>query len=387
MTYNFDQILDRRGTHATKWDVGEGELPMWIADMDFPTAPEIQAAIQARAAHGIYGYTDIPEAWYDAICGWWGNRHGFRMEREWLLFSTGVVPTISSVVRKLTTPGENVLTMTPVYDIYFHSIENNGRRVLECPLHYHNGVYEIDWEDLERKLADPQTTLMILCNPHNPVGKIWDRETLARIGELCWDHHVLVLSDEIHCDLTLPGRDYTPFAAVSEHCRQNSITCIAPTKTFNLAGLQTAAAAVPDPVLRHKVWRALNTDEVAEPNCFAAEAAVAAFICGGPWLDALRAYLAGNRRQAQAFLSRELPQVRAVDAEATYLLWLDCGQAAERSEELAAFIRQKTGLYLSAGGVYRGNGNQFLRMNIACPRSRLLDGLQRLREAVLAYGG
>lgn len=385
MTYDFDQILDRRGTHATKWDVGEGELPMWIADMDFPTAPEIQAAIQARAAHGIYGYTDMPEAWYDAIVGWWEARHGFRMEREWLIFSTGVVPTISSVVRKLTTPGENVLTMTPVYDIFFRSIENNGRRVLESPLSYRQGAYSIDWMDLEQKLADPQTTLMLICNPHNPVGAIWDRETLARIGELCWEHHVVVLSDEIHCDLTDPGYSYTPFASVSDHCRRNSITCVAPTKAFNLAGLQTSAAVVPDPVLRHKVWRALNTDEVAEPNCFAAEAAVAAFTQGGPWLDALRDYLAKNKRQARDFLARELPQVRPVLSHGTYLLWLDCGRVTSRSEALAAFIRQKTGLYLSAGSVYRGNGSQFLRMNIACPRSRMLDGLQRLREAIAAY--
>ena len=289
MPYDFDQITDRRGTHATKWDVGPGELPMWIADMDFPTAPEIQAAIQERAAHGVYGYTDVPEAWYDAIAGWWRDRHGFSMEKDWLLFSTGVVPTISSVVRKLTTPGENVLTMTPVYNIFFHSIENNGRRVLESPLAYAGGAYAIDWADLERKLADPQTTLLLLCNPHNPVGAVWDRETLERIGALCWKHHVVVLSDEIHCDLTDPGYAYTPFASVSDLCRQNSITCIAPTKTFNLAGLQTSAVAVPDGVLRHKVWRALNTDEVAEPNCFAAEAAVAAFTKGGPWLDALRA--------------------------------------------------------------------------------------------------
>ena len=386
MTYDFDQITDRSGTHATKWDVEPGELPMWIADMDFPTAPEIQAAIQTRAAHGIYGYTDVPEAWYDAIAGWWEARHGFRMERDWLLFSTGVVPTISSVVRKLTTPGENVLTMTPVYDIFFHSIENNGRRVLESPLSYQQGAYSIDWADLEQKLADPQTTLMILCNPHNPVGTIWDRETLARVGELCWKHHVMVLSDEIHCDLTDPGCDYLPFASVSEHCRQNSITCIAPTKAFNLAGLQTSAVVVPDGVLRHKVWRALNTDEVAEPNCFAAEAAIAAFTRGGPWLDALRAYLAENKAQARDFLARELPQVRPVISHGTYLLWLDCGVVTGDSWALARQIRAQAGLCLSPGSVYRGNGARFLRMNLACPRSRMLDGLQRLRDGIRRNG-
>ena len=386
MQYDFDQVVDRRGTHAAKWDVAEHELPMWIADMDFLTAPEIIAAVRDRASHGIYGYTDVPEAWYDAILGWWRDRHGFHMERDWLIFSTGVVPTISSVVRKLTTPGENILTMTPVYNIFFHSIENNGRRVLECPLPYRDGTYGLDWADLEGKLADPQTTMLILCNPHNPVGTIWDRETLAHVGELCWKHHVMVLSDEIHCDLTDPGCDYLPFASVSEHCRQNSITCIAPTKAFNLAGLQTSAVVVPDGVLRHKVWRALNTDEVAEPNCFAAEAAIAAFTRGGPWLDALRAYLAENKAQARDFLARELPQVRPVISHGTYLLWLDCGVVTGDSGALARQIRAQAGLCLSPGSVYRGNGARFLRMNLACPRSRMLDGLQRLRDGIRRNG-
>ena len=386
MQYDFDQVVDRRGTHAAKWDVAGHELPMWIADMDFLTAPEIIAAVRDRASHGIYGYTDVPETWYDAILGWWRDRHGFHMERDWLIFSTGVVPTISSVVRKLTTPGENILTMTPVYNIFFHSIENNGRRVLECPLPYRDGTYGLDWADLEGKLADPQTTMLILCNPHNPVGTIWDRETLARVGELCWKHHVMVLSDEIHCDLTDPGCDYLPFASVSEHCRQNSITCIAPTKAFNLAGLQTSAVVVPDGVLRHKVWRALNTDEVAEPNCFAAEAAIAAFTRGGPWLDALGAYLAENKAQARDFLARELPQVRPVISHGTYLLWLDCGVVTGDSGALARQIRAQAGLCLSPGSVYRGNGARFLRMNLACPRSRMLDGLQRLRDGIRRNG-
>ena len=386
MQCGFAQVVDRRGTHAAKWDVAGHELPMWIADMDFLTAPEIIAAVRDRASHGIYGYTDVPETWYDAILGWWRDRHGFHMERDWLIFSTGVVPTISSVVRKLTTPGENILTMTPVYNIFFHSIENNGRRVLECPLPYRDGTYGLDWADLEGKLADPQTTMLILCNPHNPVGTIWDRETLARVGELCWKHHVMVLSDEIHCDLTDPGCDYLPFASVSEHCRQNSITCIAPTKAFNLAGLQTSAVVVPDGVLRHKVWRALNTDEVAEPNCFAAEAAIAAFTRGGPWLDALRAYLAENKAQARDFLARELPQVRPVISHGTYLLWLDCGVVTGDSGALARQIRAQAGLCLSPGSVYRGNGARFLRMNLACPRSRMLDGLQRLRDGIRRNG-
>lgn len=385
MNYDFDTVIDRRGTHSLKWDVAEKELPMWVADMDFKTAPEIIAAIEKRAAHGIYGYTVLPEQWYAAIQNWWQERHHFKIEKQWLLFSAGVTPSISSVIRKLTTPGENILVQTPVYNVFFSSITNNGRKALECPLRYDGQAYQIDFDLLEEKLSDPQTTLMILCNPHNPIGKIWDRETLEKIGELCIKNHVIVLSDEIHCDLTDPGCSYVPFASVSQRCAENSVTCIAPTKTFNLPGLQTSAVVVPNPALRHKVWRALNTDEVAEPNCFAAEAAVAAFTEGGPWLEQLREYLAENKRQARCFIRQKLPQIKALDSQATYLMWLDCGKVSTDSKELARFIREETGLYLTAGSVYRGDGNQFLRINMACPRTRVMDGLERLQRAVLAY--
>ena len=255
MKWDFDRLVDRRNTGSLKWDVAEGELPMWVADMDFQTAPCVRDAIRARAEHGVFGYSIVPEEWYQAYIGWWRDRHGFTMEPEWLIFCTGVVPAISSMVRKLTTPAEKVLLMTPVYNIFFNSILNNGRQPLEGGLVYDGMSYRVDFEDLERKLADPQTTLMLLCNPHNPIGKIWDRETLARIGALCLKHHVVVISDEIHCDITAPGTEYVPFASVSEDCRDNSVTCIAPTKAFNIAGLQTAAVSIPNPVLRHKVWR------------------------------------------------------------------------------------------------------------------------------------
>lgn len=380
MTYDFDRIIDRRRTDSLKWDVAENELPMWVADMDFETAPAIREAIATRAAHGIYGYTVLPDAWYDAYIGWWQKQHGFTMERDWLIFCTGVVPAISSIVRKLTTPAEKVLVMTPVYNIFFNSIHNNGREVLACPLHFDGEGYSIDFEELEKKLADPQTTLMLLCNPHNPIGKIWNRETLAVIGTLCRRHRVTVVADEIHCDLTAPGRDYVPFASVSADCRDNSITCLAPTKAFNIAGLQTAAVSVPDPTLRHKVWRGLNTDEVAEPNAFAVTAAIAAFTKGAPWLSELRAYIAENRRVTTAFVEKEIPQIHVVGGDATYLLWLCCNRLQTDSATLAAFIRKKTGLYLSAGRAYGGDGDAFLRMNIACPRAILEDGLGRLKN-------
>ena len=385
MEFCFDRPVDRRNTGSLKWDVQDGELPMWVADMDFQTAPAVREAIRARAEHGIFGYSIVPEEWYRAYISWWKNRHGFGMERDWLIFCTGVVPAISSMVRKLTTPAEKVLLMTPVYNIFFNSILNNGRQVLESRLVYDGTEYHIDFEDLERKLADPQTTLMLLCNPHNPIGKIWDRETLERIGVLCRKHHVVVVSDEIHCDLTAPGRDYVPFASVSEDCRDNSVTCIAPTKAFNIAGLQTAAVCVPNPVLRHKVWRGLNTDEVAEPNAFAVDAAIAAFTRGGEWLDALRAYLEDNKTLVKEFVKRELPGLHVVPSEATYLLWVNLGRGETSAEDVAEFIRRKTGLYLSAGNPFGGDGGRFLRLNAACPRTILEDGLSRLKEGIEAW--
>ena len=385
MTYDFDTPTERRNTNSLKWDVAQGELPMWVADMDFQTAPEIREAIMKRAEHGIFGYSVIPDTWYEAYIQWWKTRHGYTMERDWLIFCTGVVPAISSIVRKLTTPAEKVLIQTPVYNIFFNSILNNGRQVLESPLRYDGKEYRIDFADLEEKLSDPQIALMILCNPHNPTGKIWDRQTLEKIGALCSRHHVTVVSDEIHCDLTDPGESYVPFASVSETCRQISITCMAPTKAFNLAGLQTAAVSVPDEVLRHKVWRALNTDEAAEPNAFAVEAAVAAFTRGADWLDALRDYLYENKKLAEAYIEKEIPDVRAVASQATYLLWLDCSGLIGCGREAAGFLRRETGLYLSEGSQYGGNGADFLRMNIACPRAVLKDGLERLKNGLAAY--
>ena len=385
MPYDFDKPVNRRDTHSMKWDVKEHELPMWVADMDFQTAPEIQAAIQERAAHGVFGYSVVPEEWYQAYMGWWERRHGFSMEKEWLVFCTGVVPAISSMVRKLTTPGENVLVQTPVYNIFFNSIVNNGRNIVESPLRYDESAYQMDFEDLERKLSNPQTTLMILCNPHNPVGRIWSREELGQVGELCRKYHVTVISDEIHCDLTSPGKEYIPFASVSESCRNHSITCIAPTKAFNLAGLQTAAVAVPNPNLRHKVWRGLNTDEVAEPNSFAVEAAVAAFTKGEAWLDALRVYIQENKNYVENFLKKEVPQIRMVPSQATYLLWLDCRKMQGCATEFTQYLREYTGLYLSEGRQYGESGSPFIRMNIACPRSRVEDGMKRLAEGVRGY--
>ncbi len=383
--YQFDQIVNRRGTNSLKWNVKEQELPMWVADMDFETAPEIREALSKRIAHGVFGYTDIPAEWNDAYCTWWKTRHHLEMNPDHLIFCTGVVPAMSSIVRKLTTPAEKVLIQTPVYNIFFNSILNNGRQVLESSLAYKDGKFSIDFEQLERDLSDPQTSLMILCNPHNPVGKIWDKETLATIGELCHRYHVTVLSDEIHCDLTDPGCEYVPFASASELCRQISITCIAPTKAFNIAGLQTSAVYVYDDNLRHKVWRGLNTDEVAEPNAFAVDAAIAAFTEGGAWLDELREYLSQNKELVRTTLAEKLPMLSVIPSDATYLLWIDCSQITEDTQILADYIRTETGLYLSRGSQYGGNGDKFLRWNAACPRIVLEDGLKRFLTGVRSF--
>lgn len=385
--YDFDTVIDRRDTYSLKWDVASNELPLWVADMDFATAPEITTALQERVDHGIFGYTLVPDAWRRAICTWWSARHKVEFDPSWLVFCTGVVPALSSIVRKMTCVGEKVLIQTPVYNIFFNSIINNGRFIVESELVYKNGLYHVDFEDLEAKLADPQVTMMILCNPHNPIGMIWNRETLARIGELCARYGVLIVSDEIHCDLTDPGCNYTPFASVSETCASNSITCIAPTKAFNIAGLQTAAVVVPNAALRYKVERGLNTDEVAEPNVFAITAAITAFEQGGPWLDELRAYIAANKQRVRDFIAHELPQVRIVPSQATYLLWLDCSALSCSSNDLAACIRQRTGLRLCAGSDYGTCGDRFLRLNVACPRTTLDDALTRLKAGVEGFGG
>ena len=384
MKYDFDKITDRKGTSSLKWDTRENELPMWVADMDFETAPAIVEAIEKRAENGIFGYSVVPDEWSRSICNWWKNRHRYDMKPESLVFCTGVVPAISSIVRKMTAVGENVLIQTPVYNIFFNSILNNGRRVIENKLLYDGKAYSVDFDDLEKKLADPQTTLMLLCNPQNPAGKIWDKETLIKIGELCIKHNVLIVSDEIHCDLTDPDKEYIPFASISEEFEMNSITCISPTKAFNIAGLQTSAVMIPNKVIRRKVERGLNTDEVAEPNVFAINAAIAAFNEGGEWLDELKEYIYKNKQTVKDYLDKNVPQIKLVYSEATYLLWLDCTSFVKDGDSFAGFVRKNSGLWVSDGSAY-GNGDKFIRMNIATQRERVLDGLERLKKSVNEY--
>lgn len=385
MKYNFDKIINRRETGSLKWDVSKNELPMWVADMDFETLPEIQEALVERVAHGVYGYSVIPDEWSQSYVDWWDKRHHFHMNPEKLIFTTGVIPALSSAVRKFSTPGENVLVQTPVYNHFFYVIRNNGRNIVENQLLYDGENYSIDWEKLEQQLSNPQTTMMILCNPHNPIGKIWDKETLAGIGRLCKKYDVVVVSDEIHCDLTAPGKEYIPFASVNETCRDISVTCLAPTKTFNLAGIQTAAVYVENPLLHHGMKCQLNTDEVAEPNVFAVPAVIAAYQNGAGWLDELRNYIHQNKQYVTEFLQNKIPEIYPVVSDATYLMWLDCRKLTEDSRKFTDFIREKTGLFVMRGSVYGKNGEGFLRLNIATSKLIVEDGMQRLLEGVTAW--
>ena len=378
---DFDILTDRSGTYSYKWDVKDGELPMWVADMDFETAPAVKAAIVKRAEHGIFGYSATPCEYFEAVSDYFGRRHGFTVPTDWMVYSNGIVAAIGSVVRRLTHPDENVLIQAPVYNIFYNSIINNGRRVLSSDLVYNGEGYEIDFADLEAKLALPQTSLMILCNPHNPVGKVWSREELCRIGELCKKHGVTVLSDEIHCDIVAPGVEYTPFCSRPE-CRDISVSCVSPSKTFNLAGLQSATVIRPDAHLRHRVWRGINTEELGEPNAFAMTAGIAAFSASDEWVDGLVSYLFENRTRAQEYIAGEIPALRVVRADATYLMWIDISAVSDDSVAFTERLRELTGLYLSEGREYGECGKSFVRMNLATQRQRLEDGLARLKKGV-----
>lgn len=378
MKYDFDKLTDRRRSYSCKWDVADGELPMWIADMDFETAPPIKRAISRVSELGIFGYSTLPDEYFMALSEFRKRRHGQIFSSSEAVFSTGVVAALSSLVRKLTTPAENVLIQAPVYNIFFNSILNNGRRVLSSDLVLRGGRYEIDFCDLESKLSDKQTSLMILCNPHNPVGRIWTKEELIKIGELCEKWGVTVISDEIHSDILRPGLSYTPFSEASEVCQRISLTCLSASKSFNLAGLQAAAVVSHNPVLLHKAYRALNTDECGEPNIFAVGAYISAYTeCDG-WLDGVVDYLFENRSYAEKMLREKAPRLNVIASDSTYFLWVDIKACGKSSDEFCTELRKKTGLYISSGAAYGSAGEGYVRINLATQRERVADGMKRL---------
>ena len=288
MRYNFDEIVPRTGTNSYKWDsaVDTDVLPMWVADMDFRTAPVIIETLRQRVEHGIFGYTRVPDAYYEAVTGWFERRHGWQIRKEWMICTSGVVPAISAVIKALTEPGDKVLVQTPVYNCFFSSIRNNRCEIIRTPLSYAHDTFTIDYEDLEKKAADPKVKVMLLCNPHNPAGRVWTREELSRIGKICIRNGLIVVSDEIHCELVFPGYTFTPFASISEEFLRHSVTCLSPSKAFNIAGLQIANIVCYDENLRRKIDRAININEVCDVNPFGVIATIAAYNEGEEWLSA-----------------------------------------------------------------------------------------------------
>lgn len=381
--FDFDEIVPRRGTNSYKWDYADDErvLPMWVADMDFKTAPAIIEALRRRVDYGVFGYTRVPDAYYQALTEWFKRRHGLMIHRADVIYTSGVVPAISAIIKAVTSPGDKVIVQTPVYNCFFSSIRNNGCVISDNQLVYENLTYTIDFDDLERKAADPLAKVLLLCNPHNPAGRVWTREELTRIGEICINHDVLVVSDEIHCELTFPGHPYTPFASISDEFAMKSVTCNSPSKAFNIAGLQIANIICRDAALRADIDKAININEVCDVNPFGVDALIAAYTCGEPWLEALKQYLYDNYLTLRAFFAERLPMLPVVNLEGTYLVWVDCRSLGIGSEDIEQRLLATERLWLNAGVMYGTDG--FMRINIACPRSVMLEGLERLARFVV----
>lgn len=382
MKYNFDEITQRRGSNSYKWDSATDDdvLPMWVADMDFRTAPAIINALSNRAQHGIFGYTKVPQTYYDATISWFQRRHNFHLDRNWILFTSGVVPALSAVIKALTIPGDKVLVQTPVYNCFFSSIRNDECQMVSNELVYKDNTYTIDFADLEQKASDPKVKLLLLCNPHNPVGRVWTREELTRIGEICLRNNVIVVSDEIHCDLVYDGFTHIPFASISDEFLRNSVTCTAPSKTFNLAGIQVANIIAADDEMRKKIDKVLNINEVCEINAFAVEALIAAYNEGEDWLDELKVYLNDNYKLLSTFFREYLPHLPVLPLEATYLVWVDCSALNLASKEIVDKLLLKEKLWLNEGTMYGQAGEGFIRINIATQRDRLVRGLKKMRN-------
>ncbi len=385
MKYDFDEIVPRRGTNSYKWDSAKDAdvLPMWVADMDFRTAPAVIDALQKRVAHGIFGYTRVPDEYYDAVTSWFARRHGWTIDREWMIYTSGVVPAVSAVIKALTEPGDNVLVQTPVYNYFFSSIRNNGCFIVQSPLLRKGDTYEMDFDDLERKAADPRTKVMLLCNPHNPVGRVWTCDELLRLGNICIRNGVTVVSDEIHCELVYPGYEYTPFASLSEAFLHRSVTCLSPSKAFNIAGLQIANIVAYDKEVRQSIDKAININEVCDVNPFGVAATIAAYNEGEEWLLQLIDYLGENYRVMKEYCDEHLPEFPLSKLEGTYLVWMDCSALKKRSSYVIEDeLRDNAKLWLNAGLMYGIEGEEFMRWNIACPRSQMLEGLRRFKTYV-----
>ncbi|MDY3034764.1 MAG: PatB family C-S lyase [Absicoccus sp.] len=382
MIYDFDKIIDRKYTDSIKWDLKNAKAPMWVADMDFQVAPAIQQAISNRLYPQVYGYTLIPPAFYTSIQKWWLERHGIQFEREMMQYVTGVLPALNVMIQRFTQPGDHIVIMTPGYHMFRHIIENMGRVCIENPLLYVNGSYIIDFNELDHQLGNAKTSMMIVCNPHNPTGNLWDRLDLEHIGNVCQKHHVLVVSDEIHCDIVQPGYSYVPYAKASEICWNNSITLVSCTKAFNVAGLSSACVIIPNPALCKQAKIALEQALITSNGFFNAQVSIAAFGNSGDWLDAMNAYVAENKKIVTEFIRESITELRVVESLSTYLMWIDCSQMVEKTDGICKLLLEKEGLYVSKGSDFGKNGQAFFRMNVALPRQQLLENLLSLRSGL-----
>ena len=385
MKFHFDEPIDRRGTSCVKWDESPSAdvIPMWVADMDFPVAPAIHEAIKKRAEHSIFGYTIVEEDYYEAVISWFHRRHQWTIQREEILYTTGVIPAMSCAIKALTMPGEKVLILSPDYNCFFSSIRNNGCEVSETILVKDGASFVVDWEDFEQRCADEKTTVFLLCNPHNPTGRVWSKEELERMNTICLKYGVKVISDEIHGELIMPGYLFQPFATVSDACRQNSVILNSPSKSFNIAGLQTANIICSQPEWRRRIDRAINIHEVCDLNPFGPVALKAAYNESEEWIDELNQYLWDNYQALCQFFEKELPLCKVTQLEGTYLVWLDVTRYSNDVEKLCDDLLTRGKVWVNPGTMYGAeSGKGYIRINIACPRSRMMEGLERIKETI-----
>ncbi|MBR5633968.1 MAG: pyridoxal phosphate-dependent aminotransferase [Prevotella sp.] len=399
--FDFDKIVERRGSGCVKWDaefpfgIDDSErerlIPLWVADMDFEVAPAIREALQKRVEHGVFGYTTVQNSYYEAVIRWFERRHNWTIQREWIQYTTGVVPALSAVIKALTMPGERVLILTQVYNCFFSSIRNNGCEVVVSPLVVRSlenrsslllppsSIYEVNWPDFELKCADEKTTVFLLCNPHNPAGRVWTREELQRMNEICLRHHVRVVSDEIHCELVMPGHKFTPFGTVNSAADATApVICSSPSKSFNIAGLQMANIICADPETRRRIDRAININEICDVNPFAPLAVEAAYNEGEAWLDALNEYIFGNYQALCEFFAKNLPQLKVFQLEGTYLAWVDIAATDLSADEFEEKLLREAHVWVNSGTMYGTDG--YIRINLATQRSRLMEGLRRIEK-------
>ena len=381
MKFDFDKAVERRGTGCVKWDEMPSPhvIPLWVADMDFAVAPAIEKAIKARAQHPVFGYTYVQDDYYEAVVSWYKRRHGWDIQREWIIYTTGVVPAVSAVLKALTMPGERVVTLTPAYNCFFSSIRNTGCELADCALQWSGSRFEIPWKELDELCQDERTSVLLLCNPHNPTGRVWTEQELHRIGTICRRNKVRVVSDEIHCELVMPKQHFTPMGYLDP----TAVTLSSPSKSFNIAGLQIANIICKDADLRRRINRAININEVCDVNSFAPEAVKAAYNDSEEWLDELNVYIEGNYEALCSFCKQHLPQWRVMPLEGTYLAWVDCTSACgdNHIEDYTQRILEEAEVWLNPGTMYGTKDDEhYLRINLACPRSRLLEALERIAK-------